>query len=163
MHPNLGGVEPAGTSLGRSLVWHLSWLSTFSSWHIALWLRLCPGIYFSESPARVSTLMQEGLLFAYTYPTDDSLISSFILCFYSVSLLAFVRGLTSAFASPTGLPERGTSVLCWLWREVSPSRWPWAPTRGPYSFLGAVPICLQPLRPVAAPGAWRHVGLGLCG
>lgn len=109
MHPDLGRVEPAGTSLGGHW-WHLSWLSTFSSWRIALWLRLCPGVYFSESPVRVSTLMQEGLLFAYTYPTDDSLISSFILCFYSVSLSAFVQGLTSAFASPTGLPERGTSV-----------------------------------------------------
>lgn len=47
-------------------------------------------IYFSENVARVPTLMQEGSLFAQTYPADDSLISSFILSFYSVSLSAFV-------------------------------------------------------------------------
>lgn len=48
--------------------------------------------------------MWEGLLFAYPCPADDSLISSFILCFYSVSLSSFVQALTSDFTLPLACP-----------------------------------------------------------
>lgn len=47
--------------------------------------------------------MWEGL-FAYPCPADDSLISSFILCFHSASLSSFVKALTSAFTVPLACP-----------------------------------------------------------
>lgn len=156
--PQLGKV--AGDLFGKGGSYCL-WLSNLHNGNTTLWQCFGFDIYFSESPARVSTAMQEGSSFEQSYSADDSLISFFILCFYSVSLLAFVWRLTSAFALPCrpSCSERGTSVstICskrGLLREVD---WPavgtWAPTMQCNIHRD------WPCRPSVPKNCWESVGI----
>lgn len=159
-----GSRTPAGESgwrlFGKGGSYCL-WLSNLHNGNTTLWQCFGFDIYFSESPARVSTAMQEGSSFEQSYSADDSLISFFILCFYSVSLLAFVWRLTSAFALPCrpSCSERGTSVstICskrGLLREVN---WPavgtWAPTMQCNIHRD------WPCRPSVPKNCWESVGI----